>query len=80
MEKPREEYPDLQHNESVVAQMSATIFSVPVQRQELSSSNEDDLIEKSVSIAIKLANRTEMIIKSNEAWKTNNTGSAFLNG
>ena len=80
MEKPREEYPDLQHNESVVAQMSATIFSVPVQRQELSSSNEDNLIEKSVSIAIKLANRAEMIIKSNEAWKTNNTGSAFLNG
>lgn len=80
MENEKEEYMDLQHSESVVAQMSATIFSALVQKQEFSSTNEDDLVEKSVAIAIKLASRAEKLIKSDEEWKTKNTGSAFLGG
>jgi len=80
MEKEKENYMALQHSESVVAQMSATIFSALVNKQEFSSVNEDNLIEKSVAIAIKLASRTEQLIKSDEEWKTKNTGSAFLGG
>lgn len=76
----KEEFMHLQHSESVIAQMSATIFSALVQKQEFSSVIEDDLVEKSVVIAIKLASRSEKLVKSDEEWVKQNTGSAFLGG
>jgi hypothetical protein len=76
----KEEYVHLQYGESVIAQMSATIFSALTQKQEYSSSNEDDLVEKSVTIAIKLANCTEKLVKSDEEWLKKNTDSPFLGG
>ena len=51
----KEEYLSLQHSESVVAQMAATIFSSLIARDTSYASNEDELIEKSVALAIKLA-------------------------
>jgi PBP1b-binding outer membrane lipoprotein LpoB len=76
----KEEFMELQHSESVVAQMSATIFAALVQKQDFGSANEDTLVEKSVAIAIKLANRAEKLIKSDEEWNKKTTGSAFLGG
>lgn len=76
----KEEFMHLQHSESVIAQMSATIFSALVQKQEFSSVIEDDLVEKSVVIAIKLASRSEKLVKSDEEWVKQNTGSVFLGG
>ena len=58
----------LQHSESVVAQMAATIFAGLVQKSELATVNEDVIIAKSVSIAIKLAQQVEKGVKSDEEW------------
>jgi len=76
----KEEYVHLQYSESVIAQMSATIFSAIVQKQEFSSAMEDELVEKSVAIAIKLANCTEKFVKSDEEWVKKNSDSSFLVG
>ena len=58
----------LQHSESVVAQMAATIFAGLVQKGELDSTNEDTVIAKSVAIAIKMAQHVDKQIKSDEEW------------
>jgi hypothetical protein len=76
----KEEYMHLQHSESVVAQMSATIFAALVKNTELTPSNEDELVEKSLAIAIKLANRADELIKSDEEWVKKDTGSSYLMG
>ena len=75
-----EEYLFLQHSESVVAQMAATIFASLIARDTSYASNEDELIEKSVALAIKLAKRADTMIKSDEEWVKKNTDSAFLSG
>ena len=76
----KEEYMSLQHSESVVAQMAATIFSSLIARDTSYASNEDELIEKSVALAIKLAKQADTMIKSDEEWTKKNTDSAFLSG
>ncbi len=76
----KEEYMSMQHSESVVAQMAATIFSSLIARDTSYASNEDELIEKSVALAIKLAKRTDNLIKSDEEWVKKGTDSAYLAG
>ncbi len=76
----KEEYLSLQYSESVVAQMAATIFSSLIARDTSYASNEDELIEKSVALAIKLAKQADTVIKSDEEWVKKNTDSAFLSG
>lgn len=76
----KEEFMHLQHSESVVAKMSATIFAGLIQKQELNAANEEELLEKSVTIAIKLALRAERLIKSDQEWVKRDSGSAFLAG
>lgn len=75
-----EEFIHLQHSESVVANMSATIFSGLIQTLELNTDNEDALIERALSIAIKLAQSAEKRIKSDEEWVKKESGSSFLAG
>ena len=76
----KEEFLHLQHSESVVAQMAATIFSGLLQHQSLTAENEGALVERSIAIATKLALRAEQVIKSDEEWVKRSTGSAFLAG
>ncbi len=77
----KEEFLHLQHSESVVAQMSATIFASLVARNDLNAENENALLEKSVQLAIKLASLSEKYVKSDEEWvKKNAAGNAFLGG
>ena len=64
----KEEFMNMQHSESVVAQMAATIFSSLVAATPLTDANEDALIEKSVALAIKIANKAENAIKSDGEW------------
>jgi hypothetical protein len=54
----------LQHSESVVAQMAATIFASLTRTQE----SDDILIERSAAIAIKLALRVDKLVKSDQEW------------
>lgn len=76
----KEEFLYLQHSESVVAQMSATILASLIANNSLSGSNEDVMIEKSVKLAIKLANLSEKLVKSDQEWIKTNTANSFLGG
>ncbi len=74
----REVFMSLQHSESVVAQMSATVFAGLITAQGYDPHNEDFLVERAVDIAIKLAERAEKLVKSDEEWKRKDTGSSYL--
>lgn len=76
----KEEYMHLQHSESVVAQMAATVFAGLVQKQEVALAGEDVLVERAVAIAIKLAVRTERLIKSDQEWVKKDAGSLPIVG
>lgn len=72
----KEAYLSLQHSESVVATMAATIYAAYVQRDEITEQNEDEFIRKSVRAAIKLATCTDKVTKSDEEWMTKDGGVA----
>jgi len=76
----QEQHLHLQHSESVVAQMSATIFAAFVRNQVVTPANEEALVDKAVSIAAKLASRAEKLVKSDQEWVQKEGGSAFLGG
>lgn len=44
---------------SEIAAMAATVFAALIQKIDLYPANEDELVERSVAIAVKLAARTE---------------------
>jgi hypothetical protein len=75
-----EQFLNLQHSESVVAQMSATIFASLVQSHGLTEANEEQLAARSVVIAIKLAKYTEQLVKSDEEWMQKSGTSSYLIG
>lgn len=76
----KETFLNLQHSESVVAQMSATIFAAYIQTKTVTDANEDVLVEKAVALAVKLAEHTEQLVKSDQEWVKKEGGSAFLGG
>ena len=58
----------LQHSESVVAQMAATVFVGLAQQRGLNADNQQALVEQAVEIAVQLAERAEKRVKSDEEW------------
>ncbi len=64
----KETYLNLQHSESVVATMAATIYAAYVQRHEINDANEDVFIRKAVSVAARLAVCADGLVKSDEEW------------
>jgi hypothetical protein len=76
----KEEFMQLQHSESVVAQMAATVFAGLIQKNGYGPAAEDELVDLSVSIAVKLALRAEERVKSDQEWVKKETGSSFLAG
>lgn len=74
------EYLHMQHSESVVAGMAATIFAGLVQKPELHLATDDELVEKSIAIAIKLATRVENLVKSDQEWIQKESGSLPIVG
>ncbi len=78
MENPQ--YLHLLPSKSIVAQMAATIFAGLVQKGELREDNEDELVERAVAIAIKLVNRTEAQVTTDEVFTQQDKGSSFLVG
>ncbi|HJV74385.1 MAG TPA: hypothetical protein VJ654_09205 [Noviherbaspirillum sp.] len=64
----KETYLSLQHSESVVAAMAATIYAAYVQRHEITDANEDVFIRKAVNVAAKLAACADKQVKSDEEW------------
>lgn len=61
-------YLNLQKSESVVAQMASTIFAAYIQNNQVNKDNEDELIKKATHVAIKLAEYSDKIVKSDEEW------------
>lgn len=64
----KEHYLSLQHSESVVAGMAATIYAAYVQKHAITEANEDEFVQKAVDTAVKLANYADKIVKSDEEW------------
>lgn len=71
----KEAYFSLQHSESVVAQMAATIFAAYVQKGEVNDDTENTYIQKSTLIALKMADYADKLIKSDEEWMVKDTPS-----
>ncbi|MBU0480779.1 MAG: hypothetical protein KKG47_06740 [Proteobacteria bacterium] len=61
-------YLQLQHSESVVAQMAATIFAGYIQCGRVDDENEKDFLKKALKNAIRLAEYTDKIVKSDTEW------------
>jgi hypothetical protein len=74
------EFLNLQHSESVVAQMSATIFAGLVHNPQFAALPESEAIRRSVELAIKLAVCTERMVKSDDEWNRKDGASGFLVG
>jgi hypothetical protein len=74
----KEAYLSLQHSETVVAGMSATIFAAYVQNKEVNEFNEDEFVKRSVDIAVKLATYADKIVKSDGEWMKPNDGSSVV--
>ncbi|MBV2234743.1 MAG: hypothetical protein KUL75_04265 [Sterolibacterium sp.] len=58
-----EENKSPQAGEVAIAGMAATIFGALIQKIDLYPANEDELVDRSVGIAIKLMNRAEKRLK-----------------
>lgn len=78
MDTNKEEFMHLQNSGAVVAKMSATIFASLINNFPLHNSNEDELVDKSIGIAIKIASRVEKIIKNDQGLPKDNDTSAYL--
>ena len=76
----KEEFVHLLHSESVIAQMAATVFTGLIHKPEYAAMDEGLLVQKSVAIAIRLAQETEKAVKSDQEWMQKDQGSAFLAG
>ena len=76
----KEHFLHLQHSESVVAGMAATVFAALIQKTELTADNEDDLVARAVAIAAKLASSTEKLVKSDHEWVRKDGSTSFLAG
>ena len=61
-------YLNLQRSEAAVAQMAATIFAAYIQTNQVNDGNENEYIKKATHIAIKMADYTDNIVKSDEEW------------
>lgn len=75
---PKEHFMHLQHSESVVAGMAATVFAGLIQKVALTADNEDELVALAVAIAVKLANSTEKQVKSDQEWVRKDSSASYL--
>ena len=54
----------LQHSEGIVCEMASRFLSAYIASGQINPENEDDLIERSVVMAIKLAQKADRAIES----------------
>jgi hypothetical protein len=65
-----ETYIRLQYSESVVSHMASRILSAFIASGQLSETNEDELMNRSLAMAIDLALKADRLIDSDEESKT----------
>lgn len=68
-----ENYLSLQPSESIVANMASRIFAAYVQKGEVNEANTGEYVKKSTELALKIANYTDVISKSDGEWMTEKT-------
>jgi hypothetical protein len=61
-----ETYLKLQHSETAVAHMASRILSAYIVSGQLSETNEDELISRSLKLAIELAEKADKLIDSDD--------------
>ena len=66
MSKPK--YFNMQHSESVIAEMASRIFSAYIQANQVDTQNEDQLMKKATHIAKKMADYADKLVQSDEEW------------
>lgn len=74
----KEHYFSLQHSESVVANMAATIFAAYVRNNEVTQANEDAYVKKAVEAAVKLATYADDLVKSDGEWMPKDSGGSSV--
>jgi hypothetical protein len=55
-----------QHSEGVVAEMASRLLAAYIVAGQVNQSNEEQLIEKSLSLAIRLAQKADKLIESDD--------------
>jgi hypothetical protein len=63
---PEETFLRLQSSESVVCDMASRLLAAYIASGRLSAENEDELVERSVALAIKLAHKADRTIESDD--------------
>jgi len=61
-----EKYFRLQHSEGVVAEMASRLLAAYISASQVNQSNEEAMIEKSLSLAIRLAKKADRAIESDD--------------
>jgi hypothetical protein len=56
----------LQHSEGIVCETASRLLAAYISSGQLNSENESELVERSVSLAIKLAEKTDRAIESDD--------------
>jgi len=64
MEEPK--YLKLQWSESVIAVAASQIFAADISAGKVNDSNEEQMLHKSIRTAIKLADKADTLVKSDE--------------
>jgi len=54
----------LQHSEGIVCQMASSLLAAYISSGKLTSENEDELIDRTLTMAIKLARKADRAIES----------------
>jgi hypothetical protein len=65
---PEETYLSLQPSESTIASMASRIFAAYVQKGEVDDANIDHYVKKATDIALRIANYTDSVCKSDGEW------------
>lgn len=68
-----ENYLSLQPSESVIANMASRIFAAYLQKGEINDANAEEYIRKSAQLALRIANYTDTVGKSDGEWMTEKT-------
>jgi predicted transcriptional regulator len=69
-----ENFLSLQPSESIIASMASRIFAAYVQKGEVDDANVDHYIRKATHIALKIANYTDSVSKSDGEWMVEKSG------
>lgn len=72
------EHFSLQHSESVVASMAASLMAAYIQTGAVNDANEDEVVRRAVRLAVKLADSADQAVKSDAEWIAKTGSGAIL--